>query len=65
MTSLIHDKRIDVWSFKPVPVTVCMWEVLAVTTKKIPTLTRLMHEHPWLKPIFVGTLAWHLLNEKE
>ena len=72
MASLITSKKADVWSFPAVPIGICTYETVAVIARHlsggsspIPTLTQVMHKRPWLKPLFVGTLAWHLLNEKE
>ena len=70
--NLMTDKRADPWSFPLVPVAICGYEVLALAARRnpglrrmLPTITTLMHRHPWMKPVFIGTLAWHLLNEKE
>lgn len=41
----------------------CGYEVAAITTGRIPTLTRLSAEHPWLGPLLVLSLAVHLARQ--
>lgn len=38
----------------------CGFEVLAITTRRVPTLTELSSRHRWLAPMLVGALAVHL-----
>jgi len=38
----------------------CAWEVAAICTGKIPTLTQVSAEHPWVGLLLVGALAVHL-----
>ena len=62
---MMNSKWADPWSSKWFTGFICVYEVFSVSTKRTPALTEIMHKRPWLKPLFVGTLAWHLLNEKE
>lgn len=36
------------------------WEVVAVTTGRIPSVTEVTAKHRWLVPVFAGLTAWHL-----
>jgi hypothetical protein len=65
MKGILRSKKVDLWSNKYITGAICTYEVFAVGTHKVPSLTQIMHRRPWLKPLFVGTLALHLLNEKE
>lgn len=38
----------------------CGFEVAAICTGKVPTLTALSAKHRWLGPVLVGALAIHL-----
>jgi hypothetical protein len=38
----------------------CSYEVAAVTTRRMPTLTQLCRRHPWLAPVLIGSLTVHL-----
>lgn len=38
----------------------CAWELAALTTGRIPTLTVLSERHPWLRDALVDALAIHL-----
>lgn len=38
------------------------WELLALTTRRIPTLSSLLRSHPVLSAAAVGWLAVHLLK---
>jgi hypothetical protein len=38
----------------------CAWEVAAITTGKMPTLTQISAEHPVIGLLLVGALAIHL-----
>jgi hypothetical protein len=39
----------------------CGYEVAAIATGRIPTLTMLADRHRWIAPILVAALAVHLL----
>ena len=43
----------------------CSYEVAAITTGRVPTLTRLSREHRWLGPVLVITLAVHLYRQPQ
>ena len=60
-----ESRYLDPWGNKFVTGAICLYEVFSISTRKTPALTEVMHRHPWLKPVFVGTLAWHLMNEKK
>jgi len=38
----------------------CAYEVGAITTGRVPTLTQLSAQHPWIGLFLVGALAIHL-----
>ena len=65
MKKILASKWADPWSNKYFTGAICVYEAFSISTHKTPALTQIMHRRPWLKPLFVGTLAWHLLNEKE
>lgn len=37
----------------------CAWEVAALTTGAVPTISRLAARHPAFGAVVVGALAWH------
>ena len=65
MKKITRSPYADPWSNKWITGFICGYELFSVSTRKTPALTEVMHRHPWLKPVFVGTLAWHLMNEKK
>jgi hypothetical protein len=40
---------------------VCAYEVAAITTDLVPTVSHICHERRWLTPVVLGGLAVHLL----
>ena len=45
---------------KWIPASLCAYEVAAIATGRVPTLTRLSARYPWLKWVLVAALAVHL-----
>ena len=43
----------------------CAYEAGAITSGRLPTLTRLSREHRWLGPVLVGALAVHLYRQPQ
>lgn len=41
----------------------CGYEVAAITTGRMPTLTALSARHRWLGPVLVAALAVHLARQ--
>lgn len=41
----------------------CGYELAAIVTGRVPTLTRLSARHRWLGPVLVGALAVHLARQ--
>lgn len=41
--------------------TVCAYEVAAISTGRVPTVSALCHQRRWLTPCVLGGLALHLL----
>lgn len=41
----------------------CGYEVAAITSGRVPILTRLSRRHPWLGPALVVALAVHLYQQ--
>jgi hypothetical protein len=39
---------------------VCGYETYAIVTKRVPTVSHLCKQHPWLSPIIIGGLTAHL-----
>lgn len=39
--------------------TACAWEVVAITTRKVPTVSRISRRHPWFAAAVTGVLVWH------
>lgn len=37
-----------------------MYELAAIYSRRVPTLSRLSREHRWLAPVLVGGLTLHL-----
>jgi hypothetical protein len=42
----------------------CAYEVGAITTGRVPTLTQLSARNRWLGPVLVGALAVHLARAR-
>jgi len=42
----------------------CAYEVGAITTGRVPTLTQLSAQHPWIGLVLVGALAVHLHKQR-
>ena len=42
----------------------CAWEVAAICTGKVPTLTQVSADHPWFGLFLVGALAVHLHKQR-
>jgi len=47
-------------NLKWVTAALCTYEVVAITTGKVPTISKFSSRHKWLQPILVGTLTTHL-----
>jgi hypothetical protein len=41
----------------------CTFEVVAITTGKVPTISMLCGRHRWLGPAVLGVLAVHLYRQ--
>lgn len=37
----------------------CSWEVVAITTGRLPTVSRLARQYPAASAVVLGVLAWH------
>lgn len=46
-----------------VTVALCSYEITAIVTEKVPTISRLSARYKWLGPVLVGTLTAHLYQE--
>jgi hypothetical protein len=40
-------------------VALCLYELAALTTRRVPPLTHIFRGHPWTFHLFVGWLFWH------
>lgn len=47
-----------------VTVAACSYEILAITTGKVPTVSRLCRRSRWLEALFLGWLFWHFHKEE-
>lgn len=43
----------------------CAYEVIAITSDRVPTITRLCREHRWAEAILFAGLVTHLHIEKK
>ncbi len=46
-------------ALKSVIAIACGYEVMAITTRKVPTISKLNAKYRWLGPLIVGYLASH------
>lgn len=52
-------------AFRSLVVGLCQYEVTAIVTGKLPTLTKLSRKHRWLPVLLVGGLAGHLYRQRQ
>jgi hypothetical protein len=51
-------------AFRSVVIGLCQYEVAAILSGKVPTLTSLSKEHRWLPWVIVGGLSVHLYRSR-
>lgn len=42
---------------------VCAYELAALWSDRLPTITAIVKAHPWIAPVILGALAYHFQPE--
>jgi hypothetical protein len=54
----------DILRNKWVTVGLCLYEVAAILTGRIPTITRLSRRHPWVGALLTAVIGFHFATWK-
>lgn len=49
--------------FRALVASICAYEVAALTTRRMPTVSAICTRRPWLIPVIVGGLTVHLVRD--